>query len=96
MYDPTIRQFARKEVTHFSNQMRNKLQMQARDIEIRAWRLLSNKSAQVNGVSELIGEIEGYIVIRRLLSPDVGQDGYTGQLKGLIHKLKFMRDAAEK
>ncbi len=96
MYDPIARQFARKEVTHFSNQVRNKLQVQARDIETRAWRLLNNKNAHVNGVSELIGEIEGYIEIRRLLSPDVAQDGYSGELKGLIHKLKFFRDAAEK
>lgn len=96
MYDPTARQFARKEVTHFSNKMRNKLQVQARDIATRAWRLLNKKDAHVNGVSELIGEIEGYIEIRRLLCPDVAQDGYSDELKGLIHKLKCLRDTAEK
>ncbi len=96
MYDPMARQFARKEVTHFSNQVRNKLQLQARDIETRAWRLLNGKSAHVGRVSELIGEIEGYVEIRRLLCPDVAQDGYSAELKGLMIKLKTYRDAAAK
>lgn len=96
MYDPIVRQFGRNEVAHFSNKVRNKLQVQARDIETRAWRLLNKNDAHVGSVSELIGEIEGYIEIRRLLSPDVAQDGYSGELKGLIHKLKSLRDAAEK
>lgn len=95
MYDPIARHFANKETTHFSNKVRNKLQLQARDINARARRLLNSKSANVNGVSELIGEIEGYIKIRRLLCPDVAQDGYSAELKGLLLTLKTFRDAAK-
>lgn len=87
MFDPVANQFAHKEVTSFSNQVRNKLQRQARDIETRVWQLLNRKIAHQSGVSELIGEIDGYIEIRRLLCPCVAQDGYSGQLKGLKAKL---------
>lgn len=92
MYDPFERQIRRKEELRSFNLIRNKLQLQARDIESRAYKMLSNvSSVQQCDVSELIGEISGYIELRSQLCPDIAQDGYSGSLSGLMGKLKQMR-----
>lgn len=91
MNEQIARQLARKEVIHFSNKVRNMLQLEARELESASWRLLGGKNAHVSDVSELIGKIEGYVDIRRVLCPYVAQDGYSGKLTGLKNKLIDLR-----
>lgn len=93
-HDPAFRMLERQSVNKASNQVRNKLQLQARVLEQKYYELISNGSvAHVNCVSKLIGEIEGYISIRRQLAPVVAQDGFSASL---TQKAKHLESIMEK
>lgn len=87
--DPYLNQLIRKEENAAKNRIRNRLQFLARKIMSDGYTLLSLKGdADPFEVIELIGEIKGYQKIRKELSFDVAQDGYTNELGAMLEKLK--------
>ncbi|MAA94910.1 MAG: hypothetical protein CML22_06985 [Rheinheimera sp.] len=88
IYDPVQQMFQRKEENRNSNLIRNKLQLTARNLAQKGYRLYSSGDrASVGEVHQLIGEINGYIELRKSLTPYVAQDGYSAELKRCIVKL---------
>lgn len=82
--------FQRKEDNRNNNLIRNKLQLTARNLTQKGYRLCSSAPASVGEVHQLIGEINGYIELRKSLAPYVPQDGYSAELNRLIGKLKSL------
>lgn len=91
IHDPVHRMLERKTENRTANLIRNKLQLQARSLLSKYFDLMSQDvCAHKRRVSQLIGEIEGYISIRRELAPMVCQDGFSDELTQKLHKLKAL------
>lgn len=73
-------------------QIRNKLQIQARKIQAKAYKII-NKESSLEDKCIMLGEITSYVETRKILMPSVGSDGYTQELKGAMNKLKALISA---
>jgi hypothetical protein len=68
--------------------VRNKLQLSARNLLNECRKTLTSNDASDNDTYIAIGKLEAYVEIRESLLPEIQLDGYTNQIKGMIHKLK--------
>lgn len=93
-HNPAYRMLESKSESKTSNLVRNKLQLQARELERKYYALISKVSAaHAKDVSKLNGEIAGYISIRTALAPLVAQDGFSASL---AQKSKHLEEIMEK
>lgn len=88
MMDQAERYIASKAKHAMGNIMRNKLQLVARNLMQKIYQVKGNEQRSNEDVWSLIGEIEGYLLLRNTLSPDVAPDGYMRELKGQIGQLR--------
>lgn len=89
--DPVQQMFQRKEENRSANLIRNKLQLTARNLVQKGYQLCSSGDrAAVGEVHQLIGEINGYIELRKSLAPYVTQDGYSAELNRCLVKARTL------
>ena len=86
MHDPMMRQQISKETNQNNLQLRDKLQIEANQLEARFHRTKANGSRDEKLM--VIGEIKMYAKIRQSLSPIVLEDMYGKSLMGLAIKLE--------
>lgn len=75
------------------NVIRNKFQLQAKNLNSRACTVLGKADATISEIFECIGMLNGYIETRKQLAPTIAMDRYPELLAGLISRLK--KKAAE-
>jgi len=85
---PLLKQELNRQRTQLNNQFRNKLQLNARNLIEECRRALASNDASESGYYMAIGKLEAYVKIRESLLPEIQLDGYTKQIKGMIHKFK--------
>jgi hypothetical protein len=85
---PLLKQELNKQKAQLNNKVRNKLQLSARNLLNECRKTLTSNDASDNDTYIAIGKLEAYVEIRESLLPEIQLDGYTNQIKGMIHKLK--------
>lgn len=88
MFDPVSSMLQRRDDNKQANLIRNKLQLHARNLCNAGHAMCQRESANADDVREFIGEIKGYIAIRKAVAPWVAQDGYSNELLRVSKKLR--------
>lgn len=76
-----------------THHMRNKLQMQARDLLGQINKAIRSEKKEQMLIA--LGAATAYVKTRNELAPYLGSDGYTRDLTGSINKLKSLTKDAE-
>lgn len=86
MHTPFSRQQESRAAQHATNQIRNKLMLQARKL------LASYHSvdrSDKGSLTHMLGALESYVALRQSIAPEVALDGYQGEIEGVISLLKL-------
>jgi hypothetical protein len=86
--NPMFKQELNKIKSNDNNQIRNKLQLNARELIQNSRRTLSSKDGNETDAFVILGRLEAYVKVRESLLPDIQLDGYTREIKGMVNKLK--------
>lgn len=84
---PMFKQEMDRIKSNTNNQIRNKLQLNARKLIQESRKTLSSKNSNERDVFIIVGRLEAYVKVRESLLPDIQLDGYTNEIKGMVNKL---------
>jgi hypothetical protein len=87
--NPMFKQELNKIKSNANNQIRNKLQLNARKLIQDSRKTLSSKDGNETDAFVILGQLESYVKVRESLLPDIQLDGYTREIKGMVNKLKI-------
>ena len=88
MLDPIQRQIEQRCTHVAANQIRNQLQLEARELLKQVHQ--AKASSNMIEIAAAMGAARQYVATRERLAPTVALDGYTKELKGAAHQLKTL------